>query len=92
MGAVVREQADLADGVAKGDEILAQQAHAPRWAISRKLAGEQDWHPVLAEEVAHGGSRADPTEDLVIFGGQHVPLPRSRSYPSTATRTLMMEG
>ena len=52
-------QADLAFGVAKSQQPLAQNLHALLRAVGvGNFTGRKDWHPVAAHQVAHGGAGA----------------------------------
>ena len=67
MRADVINEADLAIGVAKGDEIFAEQSHAQRRAIGfGEVGGLQRGGPVLAEEMAHRSARSDARQEFVF--------------------------
>jgi len=70
--AVVLDEADFAVAVAERDELLAQHQDADGIAVGRgRLFGEHGRQPVLTEQVAHRGARADATDQLIFFLGQH---------------------
>ena len=84
--AVVLEQADLAVGIAEGDELFAEQHDAARVAVRlRQLAREQAWQPVLAHQLAHRRAGADATQQLVFFATQHLPYSLIGLYCRCAT-------
>jgi hypothetical protein len=66
--AVRAQQADASLRVAKGDEVLAERAHAHGRAVGRRqLGADQDRLPVLAHQVAHRRARPDARQKLVVF-------------------------
>ena len=75
MRAVVAEQADLALGVAEGDQILAEQLHTERGAVDRHFFRQKRGKPVSAQCIAHGGSWPNPAHQLVLFSAQHGRVP-----------------
>jgi hypothetical protein len=64
-------QADTAAGVAEGDEVLAQQAHAVRLAVGHHVGTAQERDPVQAHQRAHRRAGPDPHQALVVFAGKH---------------------
>ena len=79
--ATLPDQADRPARVAEGDQVLAQQPDPARRPVGladlRRQAGRD---PVAAQQVPHRRPRADPGEDLVVFGRQHGAPPRLRSW------------
>src|SRR5581483_1320036 len=68
MGAMLAEQADASGAVAKGDQILAEQAHAHRRAVRLgNLLGEQRGNPVAAEELARGAAGMNAGQEIVVL-------------------------
>jgi hypothetical protein len=62
------DDADFAIGVAKGDQILAEQAQAHGRAIRmRQLVRQHRGQPEAAKQLAHGRSRSDSTREFVVF-------------------------
>ena len=69
MRAGFREQPDASSGVAKGDEILAEQPHALRRPVGRtELAGLHQREPVPPHQLAHRRAGAHPRQQLVVLG------------------------
>jgi hypothetical protein len=71
-GAAVRtvslDDADFVVGVAKGDQILAEQAQANGRAIwIGQLVTQHRGQPEAAKQFAHRRSRPDTTREFVIF-------------------------
>jgi hypothetical protein len=71
-GAAVRavslDDPDFVIRVAKGDQILTEQAQAHGWAIRLgQLAGQHRGQPESPKQLAHGCSRPDTTREFVIF-------------------------
>ncbi|MCY1558465.1 hypothetical protein D9M68_954030 [compost metagenome] len=61
--AELADQAGLAVGVAKGQQLLAQQLNAHLRPIDLGyFVRHQRGHPVAPQQVAHAGVRADPGE------------------------------
>src|SRR5262249_60193140 len=87
MRAELFEQTDAAFRVAERHQVLAEQLHADRRAVGLgQLPREQRRDPVTPDGVAHRRARADASDELVLFVGQHgVVLPALRS---TAERPL----
>ena len=68
MRAKLVHKADAVLGVAKGDELFAEQLHAHRRAIGLgQFARHQRRHPITPQHLAHRGSRSDPGDQLVVF-------------------------
>src|SRR5262249_29884326 len=70
--AILFEQANLAVGVAEGNQVLTEQPDFDRavvwcWQVTRW----QKWQPVLADELAHQRAWANARELLVVFLRQH---------------------
>jgi len=62
------DQADAAVGIAKRQQILAQDADAHLRSIRLgKLGIEQNRQPVAAHQVAHRRARTDADEQLLSF-------------------------
>src|SRR5690348_12741756 len=71
-GAAVRtvslDDADFVVGVAKGDQILAEQAQANGRAIwIGQLVTQHRGQPEAAKQFAHRRSRPDTTREFVVF-------------------------
>ena len=76
VGAVLGEEPDAARRGPEYDEVLAEQPHAHGVAVGRReLVGGHDGHPILAEQLAHGGVGAHPGQQLVVLRGEHLPPP-----------------
>jgi hypothetical protein len=72
VGAVLAHQPHAALGVAKRDQILAEEAHLLGRAVgSRQLAGRQEGQPVLAEQLAHRRAATHAAQELVVFAREH---------------------
>jgi hypothetical protein len=71
MRAVLAQQPDLAFGVAEGDEILAEQAHAQRRAIGFDLARQERRQPEAAHQIAHRRAAAGVRQQLIFFARRH---------------------
>src|SRR4051794_33992362 len=87
MGAVVLDQADLAVGVAKGDQVLAEQTYPQRCPVRFQLLNQDRWKPVRAQRPAHRRPSANAHDPLVQFTTQHaraLAMAWSKSYPSQA--------
>ena len=82
MRALFLDQAAAALTVAKQHQVLAEQAHAHRPAV-RQFRGGGDRLPVAAEQIAGRGSRANPGQQVVLFGRQHRAVPPCASYELT---------
>src|SRR5207237_685695 len=68
---VLVEQPHISIGVAERNEVFTQQLHAYWWRVrGRQLAGEQGWHPVATQYVAHRGTGPDARNQLILFPGQ----------------------
>ena len=79
--AVVLDQRGASGRGAKGDQVLAQEPDPDGRSVGLgQLARQQRRDPVLPDEVAHRRARADPTEELVVFPGQHGVPPRWCQY------------
>ena len=92
VGAVLGDEADVAVGIAEGDEVLAEEADALQGAVAlRQVAGGQEGGPELAEEGAHGCAGTDPREEFVVNGCQHSVLP-SRYGPAPPGRNQACRG
>ncbi len=82
VGAELVDEAELALGIAEGDETLAEQLQAHRRAIGfRQFLAEKRRHPVATEEIAHRRSRVRLRQIVVLFLAKHetsplTPLPR----------------
>src|SRR5262249_9357825 len=81
MRAELFEQTDAAFRVAERHQVLAEQLYADRRAVRLgQLPGKQRRDPVTPDGVAHRRARADASDELVLFVGQHgVVLPALRS-------------
>ena len=74
--AVVVDEADVAVGVAEGDEWLAQDGGALGRAVGfRELLREEHGVPEAAHEVAHGRPGAGLRHVPVFFLGEHLAFP-----------------
>ena len=73
MGAQLVEDPNPARGVAKRDQLLAEQLEAQGRAVGLgQLPGKERRHPVAAHHLAHRRAGAGPREELVLFLCQHV--------------------
>ncbi len=80
VGAVGAEQAHAAGGVAEGDEVLPEESDPQRVPVRvGQLGGEQGRDPVLAQQVAHRGARANTGQQLILFLQHAGDLPSIRS-------------
>lgn len=72
MPAKLVDGADPAAAVAKADQALAEQLQAHRGAVVfGEFRGQQGRQPVAAKQLAHGGARIGPGDQIVLFLGQH---------------------
>ena len=72
MWAMGVDEADRPIRIAKGQQILAQQAHAHRRTIFfRDFLAEHGWLPVAAEQFPGGRSRPHPDQAFVLLSRQH---------------------
>jgi hypothetical protein len=72
VGAVLFKQADSASGIAKGDQIFAEQAHSHGRAVGLgDFGSEQRRYPVAAHQLAHRLVRTHEGEHVVFFAWQH---------------------
>ena len=81
------EALDQRVGVGAGpekDEVLAQQAHGPRWTLF-EFAGGGDGMPVAAQQVAHGRAGADLGQRLVLFLAEHFEANYRRRFDDWST-------
>ncbi|MCY1218326.1 hypothetical protein D9M72_302700 [compost metagenome] len=69
--AVAVEHAVLAVLVAKHDKVLAHQANRAHRALSLELIDQRHRLPVLPQQAATGGIRADARHKFVLFSGHH---------------------
>src|SRR4029077_13505565 len=65
--AAMVENADLAVGVTKRDQLLAEQQEPQRRPVLRELARKTRRHPVFAHQLAARRSRADARQDFVVL-------------------------
>jgi hypothetical protein len=66
--AVRLDHSDFVIRVAKGDQILTEQAQAHGRAIRLgQLVGQQRGQPESPKQLAHGRSRPDTTREFVVF-------------------------
>jgi hypothetical protein len=73
MRAALAHQPDGAGRRAKRDEVLAQEPHAQRSAVTvGQLARDGGRNPVLPHQLAHRRAAPDPAQELVVFSAQHV--------------------
>src|SRR5262249_17223274 len=81
MRAELFEQTDAAFRVAERHQVLAEQLHPDGRAVGLgQLPREQRRDPVTPDGIAHRCARADASDELVLFVGQHgVFLPALRS-------------
>ncbi|MNR52538.1 hypothetical protein D3C85_1723990 [compost metagenome] len=74
-GAAVHAQllhhAHAALAIAKGDQVLAQQAHAQRLRIALDLSGGAYRMPVAAHHLTHRRAGADAAKQLIVLAVQH---------------------
>jgi hypothetical protein len=68
MRAIRIDDADGAGGVAEGDKVFAEHAHADRRAVRlAELGGQQRGQPVAPEHIAHRRALAHPRQTFVVF-------------------------
>ena len=66
--AVRLQDADLATGVAKRDQVLAEQTQAHRRTIRLgQFLWQHRGQPEAAKQLAHGRSRTDTTREFIVF-------------------------
>jgi hypothetical protein len=72
VGTRFAEQTHAPIAVAKGDEVLAQQADKNRRAITlRHFLGHAGGNPMAPHELAHRRIAFDAAQHFVFFGGEH---------------------
>jgi len=72
MWAVVRQQANMASGVAESDELFAEQRDSDGIAVgARQLRGQHRRNPVAPHGGAHGRTRSRQRDALVVGLTEH---------------------
>ncbi|MNN69230.1 hypothetical protein D3C76_1462800 [compost metagenome] len=76
MRAILVHDTHATIGVAKHDQVLAEQTGPDRRAVGLADFFEQThWRPVTAQHLAHRCVAFDAAEQQVLFWGQHVISP-----------------
>ena len=76
MRASLPKNADTVIGIAKCDEVFAQEAQADRIAIrSRQLFRDQGRNPKAAKQLARRRAGPDTGQRIVVFQTQHAHSP-----------------
>ncbi len=71
MRAAVIHDPDAPAGVAKGDELLAQQHEAERRSVRRELARDTGGYPIFAHEPPHRRAGSDARQNIVVLCRSH---------------------
>ena len=80
--AILVEHAEAAVGVAKHDQVLAQQPDRDRRSVGLgHLLRHAGWNPVPAHELAHGGVAFHAAQEVVFFGRDHGGPPAGARDP-----------